>query len=60
MRELRGKTQLSWRILKEVNRAVLSVSEKLAYEAYHAALDVRLWLRWQQLQASHVSGRSFA
>jgi hypothetical protein len=54
MRTIRGKTRLSWRILREVNRAVLSVPERLAYEAYHAVLDVRLWLRWRQLQRSYV------
>jgi hypothetical protein len=56
MRTIRGKTRLSWRILREVNRAVLSVPERLAYEAYHAVLDVRLWLRWRQFQRSYVSG----
>lgn len=55
MRTIRGKTRLSWRILKEVNRAVLSVPENLAYEAYHAVLDFRLWLRWQELQRSRAS-----
>jgi hypothetical protein len=52
MREIRGKTRVSWRILKEVNRTVLSVPENLAYEAYHAVLDARLWWRWRRLQAS--------
>jgi hypothetical protein len=55
MRTIRGKTRLSWRILKEVNRTVLSVPERLAYEAYHAVLDVRLWWRWRHLQRSYVS-----
>jgi hypothetical protein len=59
VREIRGKTRLSWRILREVNRAVLSVTEKLAYGAYHAVLDVRMWLRWQRLQTSYVSDRNF-
>jgi hypothetical protein len=56
MRTIRAKTRLSWRILREVNRTVLSVPERLAYEAYHAVLDVRLWRRWRQLQRSSVSG----
>ena len=56
MRTIRGKTRLSWRILREVNRTVLSVPERLAYEAYHAIVDVRLWSRWRQLQRSYVSG----
>ena len=50
MRKIRGKTRLSWRILKEINRTILSTPESLAYEAYHALLDVRLWRRWRQLQ----------
>ena len=56
MRTIRGKTRLSWRILKELNRTILSVPESLAYEAYHAIFDVRLWRRWQRLQSAHVSG----
>jgi hypothetical protein len=59
MRTIRGKTRLNWRILKEVNRTVLSVPENLAYEAYHVVLDAKLWWRWRRLQASYVSGRNF-
>jgi hypothetical protein len=55
MRAIRGKTRLSWRILRDLNRSVLSIPERLAYEAYHAVLDVRLRLRWRQLQKSYVS-----
>jgi hypothetical protein len=55
MRTIRGKTRLSWRLLKEANRAVLSVPERLAYEAFHALLDFRLWLRWRQFQKPHGS-----
>jgi Sulfotransferase family len=51
MRTIRAKARLSWRILRELNRTVLAVPERLAYEAYHVALDVRLWWRWRQLQA---------
>jgi hypothetical protein len=54
MRAIRGKTRLSWRILKEINRTILSVPEGLAYEAYHAVLDVRLWRRWRRLRAAHL------
>jgi hypothetical protein len=54
MRTIRGKTRLSWRVLGELNRMLLSVPEGLAYEAYHAVLDLRLWLRWRQLQRSYV------
>jgi hypothetical protein len=50
MRTIRGRTRLSWRILKEVNRTVLSLPERLAYQAYHTLLDVRLWSRWKQLR----------
>jgi len=53
MRRIRGRTRLSWRILRELNRTILSVPEGLAYEAYHAVLDVRLWRRWRRLQAAH-------
>jgi hypothetical protein len=55
MRTIRGRTRVSWRILRELNRTVLSVPERLAYEAYHAVLDLRLWFRWRQLQRSYVS-----
>jgi Sulfotransferase family len=54
MRTIRGKTRLSWRIMREVNRAMLSVPERLAYEAYHVILDVRLWWRWRQFQRLYV------
>ncbi|PYK71263.1 MAG: hypothetical protein DME42_11100, partial [Verrucomicrobia bacterium] len=49
---IRGRTRLSWRILKELNRTVLSLPEALAYTAYHFVLDVRLWRRWQYLQTA--------
>jgi hypothetical protein len=55
MRTIRGKTRLSWRMLSEVNRTVLSIPERMAYEAYHAALDVRLWLRWRRFQTLYGS-----
>jgi hypothetical protein len=54
MRAIRGRTRLSWRILRELNRTVLSVPEGLAYNAYHLALDLRLWRRWQRLQTIHL------
>jgi hypothetical protein len=43
LRGIRGKARLNWRILREVNCTMLSVPERLAYEAYHAVLDTRLW-----------------
>ena len=49
MRTIRGKTRLSWRILRELNRKLLSVPETLAYETYHLFLDARFRLRWQEL-----------
>jgi hypothetical protein len=55
MRTIRGKARVSWRILREVNRTVLSVPERLAYEAYHAVLDVRLWWCWRHFQSSYIS-----
>jgi asparagine synthase (glutamine-hydrolysing) len=54
MRTIRGTTRLNWRILKELNRTILSIPERLAYEAYHAVLDVRLCRRWRRLQASYA------
>jgi len=51
LRAIRGRSRLSWRILKDINRSILSIPEGLAYEAYHAVLDVRLWRRWRQFQA---------
>lgn len=59
LRTIRGRTRLSWRLLKEINRTILSIPEGLAYEAYHAVLNVRLWRRWRRLQASYVSGINF-
>ena len=55
MRTIRGKTRLTWRILRQVNRTMLSVPERLAYEVYHVVLDLRLWLRWRHLKRSYVS-----
>src|SRR2546421_676853 len=55
MHTIRGKVRLSWRILKALNLALLSVPERLSYEVYHAALDARLWRRWQHFQRSYVS-----
>jgi Sulfotransferase family len=54
LRTIKGKTRLSWRILKELNRSVLSVPEALAYQAYHVVLDVRLRRRWQHIQATRL------
>jgi hypothetical protein len=54
MRTIRDKTRLSWRILKEVNRKLLSVPETVAYSAYHVFLDARFWLRWHQLEQSSL------
>ena len=50
MRTIRGKTRYSRRILRDVNRVLLSVPERLTYEAFHALLDFRLWLRWRQFE----------
>lgn len=52
MRSIRGRTKMSWRIRRELNRAVFSIPENLAYEAYHVVLDARLWKRWKQLRES--------
>jgi hypothetical protein len=55
MRTIRGNTRLSWRILGEMNRTLLAPPERLAYEAYHAVLDLKFWLRWRQLQKAYIS-----
>jgi hypothetical protein len=43
LRDIRARTRLRYRMLKEVNRTILCMPEGLAYDAYHAVLDVRLW-----------------
>jgi hypothetical protein len=55
MRTIRDKTRMSWRLLKQINRLVLSVPENLAYEAYHAILDSRLWFRWREVEKSFAA-----
>jgi Sulfotransferase family len=55
LRSLSGRTQPSWRILREVNQKLLSVPERLAYEGYHAALDAKMWLRWRGLRGSYAA-----
>jgi hypothetical protein len=55
MRTIRGNTRLSWRILRDLNRTLLTLPERLAFEAYHAVLDLRLSLRWPQLRKAYVS-----
>jgi hypothetical protein len=55
---IRGGTRLTWRILRELNRTLLSVAETVAYNAYHAVLDVRLWRRWRQLEAFLSANRT--
>jgi len=55
MRTIRGKARPSWRILREVNRTVLSVPERLVYSAYHIVRDVRLWWRWREFERCCVS-----
>jgi hypothetical protein len=52
LRAIRGRIRPGWRILSELNRLLLSLPERLAYESYHAVLDARLWWRWRQLRQS--------
>jgi hypothetical protein len=59
MRAIRGKTRLSWRLLRDLNRVVLALPETIAFQAYHVALDARLWLRWRQLQRSYLATGTF-
>lgn len=56
LRTIRGKTRLSWRLWRELNRTLFTLPERLAYESYHFILDARLWLRWRKLQESYVGG----
>jgi hypothetical protein len=60
MRTIRGNTRLSWRILREVNLAILSAPEKLAYETYHSILDLGLTLRWRHIRNSYGRCRGCA
>src|SRR5438477_1265865 len=55
LQTIRGKTRPSWRILGELNRTVLAIPERLAYEAYHAVLDLKLWFRWRQFRRTYIS-----
>lgn len=55
MRAIQGKTQLSWGMLRQLNRTLLALPERLVFEAYHAVLDLRLWRRWRQLQKTYIS-----
>ena len=55
MRTIQGKTRLSWGILRQLNRTLLALPERLVFEAYHAVLDLRLWRRWRQLQKAYIS-----
>ena len=55
MRTIRGKTRPSWRILREVNRAILSAPERLAYEAYHVVLISGYGCDGEQLQRSYIA-----
>ena len=50
LRDIRKQQRPGWRLLKHLNRAVLSLPETLAYEAYHLTLDARLLVRWWQLR----------
>jgi len=52
LRHIRGRTRLSWRLVKELNRTILSMPEGLAYKAYHAVLDIKLWQRWRHFQTT--------
>jgi Sulfotransferase family len=49
MQALRRKLRPGWRILKELNRVLLALPQRCAYEAYHVTLDVRFWMRWRRL-----------
>jgi len=54
LERIRGKRRLSWRILKNLNRRLLSIPETLAAHAYHGFLDGRFWFRWHQIERSYA------
>lgn len=54
MRLIRGKTNFRRRLLSALNRTLLSLPERIAYEGYHLSYDARMWLRWQHLRRSYL------
>jgi hypothetical protein len=58
MRAIQRNGRPGWRMLAELNRTLLALPERLAYEGYHAVLDVRFWRRWRQLKRSYLSDKS--
>jgi Sulfotransferase family len=55
MRAIQGKTQLSWGMLRQLNRTLLALPERLVFEAYHAVLDARFWWRWRHFRSWYIS-----
>jgi hypothetical protein len=49
LRELSSGRHMSWRLIREVNRHLLSLPERLAFSSYDIKRDVHLWLRWRKL-----------
>jgi hypothetical protein len=49
MRAIRGQVRPNGRLLRELNRILVCIPERVAYNTFHMALDVRLWLRWRHL-----------
>ena len=54
LRSIARRTQTSWRILGELNKTLVSLPEKMAYEGYHAILDIEMRLRWRALRVSYL------
>ncbi len=54
LRTIASDKRPSWRVLREVNRTVLALPERMAYEAYHMVRDARLRLRWNKLRRQYV------
>ena len=54
MDEIAADRRLSWRALREINRAVLALPERMAFRANDIQRDVRLWLRWRHLLADSI------
>lgn len=58
MLAIRGKVRPGYRIISELNRTLLSLPERLAYEAYHTFIDLELLVRWHRIHKSYRGSRS--
>lgn len=54
LRDVAAQSRPGWRILREVNRALIALPERIAYESYHVFIDVRMRQRWHQLRRAYA------